>query len=372
MKCTIVLVLNITLLLMLGCSEDSIDSIESKNTKHKYVEHFEGFPIVDNGSWVRDIAVYDGPYSESGEFYQKTGTSIPDAYRNSISLGETGWLNVEIYTRTKEPIILDYIDTIQDPLNPANQVIKISTPAHTDGVIIRSKNPLPKYYKISLKIGFASYGNESPLNGYDSGDEMATPWRELSSVGHNGFYWLAIFDKKPIPHNNIWSHHHRKFVIDSWNREGANNSINVIALDGVSETSELFGKKFISYVEQRRWDKQQNVPLDYYLSNQWYEVTFTRTDSFYEFSIKGQFKNGGYTTYQGRIDYKKECVFHYNQSIEEQNTACVDHRTKKYLGKKFTSWPMNSFYPDYFMLGEPHINYYEGSVLVDDMILEVL
>lgn len=372
MKHKVLLVLNITLLLLLGCSEDLIYDIEKTNTSSKYVENFEGFPIVDNGLWVKDNAEYDGPYSESGEFYQQKGTLIPEAFRNSISLGKSDWLSVEIYTKRNKPILLDYIDAVPDPLNPKNQVIKLSTPEHTDGVIIRSTNPLPKYYKISLKVGFANYGNESPLNGYDSGDEMATPWRELSSVGHNGFYWLAIFDKKPIPHNNIWSHHHRKFVIDSWNRAGANNSINVIALDGVSETSELFGKKFISYVEQRRWDKKQNVPLDYYLSNQWYEVTFTRTDVFYEFSIKGLFKNAGYTTYQGRVDYKKECVFHYNQTIEEQDTACVDHRAKRYLNKEFPSWPINSAYPDYFMFGEPHINYYEGSVLVDDITLEIL
>jgi len=359
-------------LLLFGCSESSKNDLNTLKVSQEFVENFEGYPIENGGVWVEDIAEYDGPYSESGEYYQQNNTIIPKAYRNSIAIGKYDWLTAEIYTRKENPIVLDYIDTVPDPLNSKNQVIKISTPEHTDGVILRSKEPLPKYYKISLKIGFASYGNESPLNGYSVGDEMATPWRELSSVGHNGFYWLAIFDTKPKPHNNIWSHHHRKFVIDSWNRAGANNSINVIALDGVSETSELFGKKFISYVEQREWDRKQNVPLDYYLNDQWYKVTFTRTESFYEFSISGLFKNAGETTYQGRINYKDECIFHYNQSKEEQDTACVDHRSKEYLGKEFPSWPINSSFPDYFMVGEPHINYYEGSVLVDDITLEIL
>lgn len=75
-----------------------------------------------------------------------------------------------------------------DPKNPNNQVLKISTPEHTDGVVLRSKNPLPPKYRISLKIGFANYGNETKLNGYNSGNERAEPWRELSSVGHNSFY----------------------------------------------------------------------------------------------------------------------------------------------------------------------------------------
>jgi len=33
---------------------------------------------------------------------------------------------------------------------------------------------------------------------------------------------------------------------------------------------------------------------------------------------------------------------------------------------------MNSSYPDYFMIGEPHINYYEGNVLIDDISLKTL
>ncbi|WP_426369816.1 hypothetical protein [Pseudocolwellia sp. HL-MZ7] len=37
-----------------------------------------------------------------------------------------------------------------------------------------------------------------------------------------------------------------------------------------------------------------------------------------------------------------------------------------------TIWSDNSAYPEYFMFGEPHINYYEGSVLVDDITFEVL
>ena len=42
------------------------------------------------------------------------------------------------------------------------------------------------------------------------------------------------------------------------------------------------------------------------------------------------------------------------------------------MNKEFEAWPINSAYPEYFMLGEPHINYYEGSVLIDDISLEVL
>lgn len=174
-----------------------------------------------------------------------------------------------------------------------------------------------------------------------------------------------------MPHNNIWIHHHRKFVIDSWNRKGFNKTVNVIALDGKSETHQAFGKKFISYLDGR-WQKVSDVPVDYYLDNEWYTVTFTRTGLYYEYSIEGKFKNAGQTTYTDRIDYRKNCIYHYNQTPQELEPNCIDNRKQTFLDKSFTAWPEQSAYPEYFMLGEPHINYYEGNVLVDDITLEIL
>lgn len=364
-------------LLIQGCSEPenslsngnasgSIDAKEKVN-----IERFDQFPFHQVPDWKYDTAVYQGPYSESGEYYQEQNIISPPAYRNTIDIGKGNWLVAELYTRTADPIVLDYLDVTSDPDNANNQVLKISTPDHTDGVVLRSKNPLPPKYRISLKIGFANYGNETELNGYSDGNERAGPWRDLPSVGHNGFYWLAILDSPPKPHNNIWIHHHRKFVIDSWNRKGFNNTVNVIALDGKSETHQEFGKKFISYVDGY-WEKISDIPVDYYLPEEWYTVTFTRTALYYEYAIEGRFKNAGQTIYTDRIDYRANCIYHYNQTPEELEPGCIDNRQQIFSGKNFTAWPENSAYPEYFMFGEPHINYYEGSVLVDDITLEVL
>ncbi|MDX2367584.1 MAG: hypothetical protein QNK36_04150 [Colwellia sp.] len=360
--------------LLFACSESDDflkNNMNEESANQSYKEDFESFPFYDIPTWRIDYSKYDGPYSESGEYFQQQKIFPPTASRNTITIGKDDWLVAEVYTRTKEPIILDYLDVVADPDDLANQVLKISTPDHTDGVVLRSKNPLPKKYRITLKVGFAEYGNEDELNGYNDGNERAEPWRDLSSVGHNGFYWLAILDSPPMPHNNIWIHHHRKFVIDSWNRKDFNNTVNVIALDGKSETHQVFGKKFISYVDSR-WQKISDVPVDHYLPNEWYTVTFTRTGLYYEFSIKGRFKNAGKTTYTDRIDYRKNCIYHYNQTPEELEPNCIDNREQSFLGKDFVSWPKDSAYPEYFMFGEPHINYYEGSVLVDDITLEVL
>ncbi|MBL0710733.1 MAG: hypothetical protein JJV99_06955 [Colwellia sp.] len=355
--------------LLLGCSDQETNS--SPINKKIFNQNFESFPFQNIPQWIADPIKNTGPYSEAGEYYKQLNIKAPDALRNTVPIGQQNWLMAELYTRTKKPIITDYLEIINDPLNINNKVLKISTPKHTDGVILRPTEALPKKYKLSFKIGFANYGDSSELNGYDTGNETAEPWRKGSSVGDNGFYWLAIMDKRPIPHNNIWSHHHRKFVIGSWNRKSQQNTVNVIALNGTSETHEAFGKSFISYID-RTWQKVNDIPIDYYLPKQWYTVTFTRTSLFYNFSITGNFKNAGLTTYTNKINLREHCIFHYNQTPEEQSSTCVDNRTQTFLGKKFVSWPINSYYPDYFMIGDPHINYYEGSFLIDDITLETL
>lgn len=356
---------------LLGCSEKKQVVTSDFQRKPLHSEDFEEFPFVNINTWIKDPNENTGPYTEAGEYYQELKIHPPAALRSSVIIGSDDWLVAEIYTRTKNPILIDYLDIINDPSTPNNRVLKLSTPDHTDGVILRPSRPLPEKYQLSFKVGFIDYGDETKLNGYNEGSEMAEPWREGSSVGHNGFYWLAIMDQLPKPHNNIWSHHHRKFVIDSWNRKEHHNTVNVIALDGISETHKAYGKKFISYVDNQ-WQKISDTPVDNYLPNEWYTVSFTRTSSFYKFSITGKFKKSGQTTYKDTIDLRKNCIFHYNQTPQEQSTVCVDNRTQTFLGKEFTSWPINSSYPDYFMIGEPHINYYEGSVLIDDITLKTL
>lgn len=34
-------------------------------------------------------------------------------------------------------------------------------------------------------------------------------------------------------------------------------------------------------------------------------------------------------------------------------------------------WPADATWPDWFMFGDPHTNYYEGEVFYDDVTLEV-
>lgn len=91
-----------------------------------------------------------------------------------------------------------------------------------------------------------------------------------------------------------------------------------------------------------------------------------------EYAIEGRFKNARQTIYTDRIDYRNHCIYHYNQTPEELVPDCIDNSEQVFSGENFTAWPRGSAYPEYFRLGEPHINYYEGIVLVDDITLEVL
>jgi hypothetical protein len=356
---------------LMSCTEGaSQDANNVKFQQSKYFQDFDSLQIDHSPEWKPAIAEDLGPYSEGGAFFTDRNVESPKALRGTYKLDK--FFQIEIYTRESRPLIFDYLDIISDPENKDNKVLKIATPKHTDAVILRPSNALPESYKITFRVGYINYGDESKLNGYDIGNETAEPWVEdPEAYKHNGFYWLAIVDNEPKPHNNIWMHHHRKFVIDSWNRGKFRNTINVIALDGRSETNETFGKSFISF-DGKEFSSQETLPSAGYQQNNWYQVSFTRTPVRYSFEINGQFQNRVSTKLSGSINTFKECVYHYNQNPNELNPGCVNNTGVTFNGKMYPSWPLDSGYPDFFVIGDPHINYYEGSVLIDDIQIEIL
>jgi hypothetical protein len=99
--------------------------------------------------------------------------------------------------------------------------------------------------------------------------------------------------------------------------------------------------------------------VDSYLPNEWYTVSLERADGKITMAISGRFKYGGERTYSASIDLAASCVFHFNQTPETQPAACA--------GK---DWPQGAAYPDWFMFGDPHENFYEGFVYYDDVKLE--
>jgi hypothetical protein len=69
---------------------------------------------------------------------------------------------------------------------------------------------------------------------------------------------------------------------------------------------------------------------------------------------------------QGRTDGRGNCIWHFNREPGAAG-ACVD--TGTFPGLQSPHWPADTGWPDYFMFGDPHTNYYEGTVYYDDVVL---
>ncbi len=347
----------------------------------------EDFEHLDPGTpaWQRDPVPDDGPFADGGIFFTRQGVVPPTAYRISQPLGRDGWLTAESYTRDAATTPFSRLVSVtSDPADPANHVLRIATPAHPDATVIRSSAPLPQRYRISLRVGFASFGDGLPgLNGYATGKETAEPWWPDSAVTQNGFYELAILDAMPRPHNNTWIHHHRKVVLDSDNNyptwmeifdgsrfvASGEHPVMMFAIDGHGQDSAQSGKPFLAW-SGGTWQHDLVRAVDSYLPGEWYRVSIERFDTRFTMTVSGKFEYGGETTYTASIDAAENCIWHFNRSADEDASSCVDTTPYDTLGAQYPQWPPGATWPDWFMFGDPHDNYYMGEVYYDDVKLE--
>ncbi|MEM1142960.1 MAG: hypothetical protein AAGI88_10280 [Pseudomonadota bacterium] len=296
---------------------------------------------------------------------------VPLGYRTSVSLGEQSWLQAELYSRRENARVSDFLSVVADPDNPDGRVIRLSSIDHTDGVLLRSKDPLPKNYRISFRIGHIDFGGKPPLNGYSDGEERGSPWMDIRARNHNGVYWAAIMDTAPQPNNNIWSHHHRKFFIDTWNYPGRMFGVTIAGVLGKSRTDPNTGKSFVAH-DGTDWNDYSVTPGLFYVPERWYRVIVERRRGDFRFSVNGELKDVGYATVEGQLNAEEKCLYHYNRSASELDESCLVGDSLQIGDKTILIWPSGSAYADYFMLGDPHINFYEGSVLVDDLRLDAI
>jgi hypothetical protein len=348
-------------------------------------ESFES-ATLQGGGWTPDTYPDDGPFSDNGTYFQSDGIAPPQAYRMTTPLGKGGWLTVEAYTRSQNTQLGQLASITDDPAGGGNKVLRITSPAHTDATVVRPTQALPGRYRVSLRVGYAQFGDGKPgSNGYDSGDESAEPWLSADATEENGFYWLAILDAVPRPHNNVWIHHHRKVTIDSDNHhppwmeiyngssfvQSGEHPVMMFAVDGRGQGYEQSGKPMMSYAAGQ-WQASGDIrALDAYKPNQWYKVMIERVDNRYTLEISGEFQYGGSTTYRATIDAASQCVWHYNNGPLPAGAPCEDTGHYPALDSSHPHWPAGKGWPDYFMFGEPHANYYEGFVYYDDVRVEV-
>ncbi len=342
---------------------------------------------LPQASWVTDPVPDDGPFSDAGRYFTQRGISPPAAFRATQPFGTEDWLTLETYSRTSKQPPGQHAAVVDDPAGGTNKVLRITSPAHTDATVVRPSAPLPENYRVTVRVGFAAFGDGRPgLNGYDSGDERAGPWLpNESAVSQNGFYWLAILDAPPRPHNNVWIHHHRKVVIDSdnhyppwmeiWNGQrfvsSGERPVMMFAIDGRGTGWETSGKPFLSY-SAGTWQPSGAIrAVDSYLPGEWYTATIERKDGQFTLEVSGRFQHGGQRTYRATIDAAAQCVFHFNRPGESAPQACIDLRHWPSLDAAFPHWPSGTGWDDWFMFGDPHSNFYEGHVHYDDLTLEV-
>jgi hypothetical protein len=350
-------------------------------------EDFQATSIAA-GAFVPDPVPDDGPFADAGVYFTRKGISPPAAFRASQPAGAGGWLTVEAYTRRAGAPLAEFAAIATDPADPSNRVLRISSRDHTDATVVRPTHPLPAKYRLSLRVGFPSFGDGTPgLNGYDGGETAGPWWPAEDATRQNGFYWLAILDHPPRPHNNTWIHHHRKVVVDSDNHHPAwmevwdgtrfvwsgEHPIMMFALDGRRHVDERSGNAFLSWSADA-WQPSGAIrAVDAYVPGTWYRVAVERDGPRYTIELSGRFRHGGERTYRATIDAAERCVWHYPATAEEAAAAagCVDPSPLPTLGAEHPRWPAGGVWPDFFMFGDPHSNYYEGEVLYDDVTLEV-
>ena len=342
-----------------GVAPGAATGVSHGSWKVLYEENFEDAArLFETGSprWVADTYQNTDEFSDGGAHFKGLGITPPAAFRAEGAFGTGDWLSVAAYSRSDLTKFSDLFEVVPDPADPNNHVLKISSPKHTDGTVVRPTNALPKKYRVCLKVGFASFGDGKPgaasLNGY-AGGETDEPWLNGDATLENGFYWLTILNAAPRPHNNIWIHHHRKVTIDSDNNkeawtniwEGKNwiadgrHPIMMFGVDKDGGEDDSTGRPFLSWSNGALQPSGAIRAVDAYKDNTWYSACIERNEDAFVLTTSGDFKWGGQRTYVGTIPVRM--VYAAGEGV-----------------------------PDFFMFGDPHNNYYRGSVYYDDIKLE--
>lgn len=241
--------------------------------------------------------------------------------------------------------------------------------------------------------------------GADTVDPCAKPWGTV--MEQNGYYLLSIMDyAKPAPHNNLFIHSHRKVGMDTyavngdwndvyWTCDGETgelihydktsaNGVNQIFFDGTAYRNPDFAyNEFIMPTTCGTfygYDPEAEIVSSAELQPQLMpEETYTfaieRTADSYVTEMTGNFAYHGNVTIRSERTFHGEAdgkpINHYNQTPQEYDGRYNHTLTFEGPHGRFTKemWPGGSAYPDNFIIGIPHLNYYEGSATIDNLRL---
>lgn len=225
-----------------------------------YEEDFSTPTNAELTSWLPDetFAPFDTILDDRGVWYQndygpawQTAFDSFDTYRREFTVGQDGWLTVSLSARdwNRDGTIESPPSFRTAPLGD-DHVAVLDVPDHTGGVIIRSTDPLPPYYRVQYSLRTLDFGGQRAgsieydgrLNGYArDGCKTQHPWGEGSRTpgwggdasaplcdwqsvregpyAYNGFHFLAIVDVlDPVPRNNHFWHLRRKVLMDAFSQ----------------------------------------------------------------------------------------------------------------------------------------------------------
>lgn len=265
-------------------------------------------------------------------------------------------------------------------------------------------------------------------NGYaKTGCTTAFPWTFTGAVpgkkrcgypdvtDQNGFYFLTILDHaNPAPHGNASIHYRRKVVLDSYNSQAPWSASNAICnpatgrlhstLDGTynavnaafpignqfrAENNRVSNQYFFrtpcgDFDGAGRWgpggkyrDLLSSVELrPELLPAERYRFAVERDESGYTIELSGPFRHVGQATYRLHHGFVEDGrpIWHHNQTPGEYDgrfDRSLVHTGPRGRWTTKHTWPKGSAYPDSFVIGDPHLNFYEGSAVVDDIRLLV-
>jgi hypothetical protein len=347
-------------------------------------------------------------------------------YRKAVPLGTNGWLTAELAARdTNRDGKPDGAPSIRTSSVGGQSALLMSEPDHRGGVILRSTNALPPQYRVEMTLRALEFGGmrggswdypDGRVNGYTpSGCKTNFPWAPGGDFSRsyckwtnvrtdsNGFYYLSIVDyPRPAPHNNIFIHTHRKVAMDGYNRykytgsglvycnpltkayepysSGSGNGVNAIFMTSTRRYTNQPGNQYVMDSEcgtrssgaiVSQADLQPEL-----LPSQPYKFAIERVNGGYTMEISGNFHHVGQATLRYHRAFVQDGlpIWHYNQRAEEYDGRF--NLTWSYSGAGGTythanTWPAGSAYPDYLLIGDPHLNYYEGQAHIDDVKLYV-
>ena len=192
--------------------------------------------------------------------------------------------------------------------------------SYRDSAFIRSTKQLPKTYKITIVAGEIDYN----LNKIQSLKQ--DPEYPEGPQNENGCYLLAITDEKPTGHHtNIWWHQHRKLVIDVDNNTWGHGMPNPIFMVYFDRSNQLVSYDGDQDEWQRNWKKAVT-----YEPAQWYKIEIEKTGKEYILSIHN-----------------------HKGSLLKRGTVAIKD-----------VWHTDESHPEYFVVGDPHENYYQGSMSI--------